>query len=74
MLLVYAQGELTVTTALQLSVVIVLLVDPVTCVDATGASMPPYNLRAAWLGISDVLFLGNLSPTPSCLSAALCPC
>jgi hypothetical protein len=51
MLLVYAQGELTVTTALQSSVVIVLPVDPVTCVDVTGASMPPYNLRAAWLGV-----------------------
>jgi N-acetylglucosamine kinase-like BadF-type ATPase len=42
------------TTALQSSVVIVLPVDPVTRVDATGASMPPYNLRAAWLGVSGV--------------------
>jgi hypothetical protein len=73
MLLVYAQGKLTVMTALQSSVIIVLLVDSVTCVDATRASMPPYNLRAAWLGIAGVLFLGNLSPTPSCLGAALCP-
>ena len=54
MLLVYAQGELTVTTALQSLVVIVLLVDPVTCVDVTGASMPPYNLHTTWLGVSGV--------------------
>ena len=54
MLLVYAQGKLTVMTALQSPVIIVLLVDPVTHVDATGASMPPYNLRVAWLGISGV--------------------
>ena len=48
------KGELTVTMALQSPVVIVLPVDPVTCVDATGASMPPYNLCAAWLGVSGV--------------------
>src|SRR6266851_5226526 len=54
MLLVYVQGKLTVMTALQSSVIIVLPVDPITRVDATGASMPPYNFHAAWLGISGV--------------------
>jgi hypothetical protein len=48
------KGKLTVTMALQSLVIIVLLVDPVTCVDATGASMPPYNLHVAWLGILGV--------------------
>src|SRR6266851_1079511 len=77
MLLVYAQGKLTVMTALQSSVVIVLLVDPITRIDATGASMLPYNFRTAWLGISDVdsssaisLLLPHIS-LPHCFAS--CP-
>ncbi|KAI9456755.1 hypothetical protein F5148DRAFT_984323 [Russula earlei] len=40
--------------ALQTPVVITLPVDPTTRIDAAGACIPPYNLRAAWLGVSGV--------------------
>jgi N-acetylglucosamine kinase-like BadF-type ATPase len=42
------------TTALQSSEGIVLPVNPTVHVDATGANTPPYNLRAAWLGVAGV--------------------
>ncbi|KAI0262556.1 hypothetical protein BC834DRAFT_828744 [Gloeopeniophorella convolvens] len=42
------------TTAFQLPAPITLPVHPATHVDAVGASVPPYNLRAAWLGVSGV--------------------
>lgn len=41
-------------TALQSPVAIALPVDPTTHADATGANVPPYNLRAAWLGVAGV--------------------
>lgn len=42
------------TTALQSPVAITLPVNPTTRTSTTGASTPPYNLRAAWLGVSGV--------------------
>ena len=50
-------GEVTssaLATALQSPVTIALPVDPTTHADATGANVPPYNLRAAWLGVAGV--------------------
>jgi N-acetylglucosamine kinase-like BadF-type ATPase len=42
------------TTALRSPAAITLPVDPTTHVDAAGASILPYNLRAAWLGVAGV--------------------
>lgn len=42
------------TAALQSPTPVTLPVDPTTHVDAAGASTPPYNLQAAWLGVSGV--------------------
>ncbi|KAI0301560.1 hypothetical protein B0F90DRAFT_1667907 [Multifurca ochricompacta] len=50
-------GEATssaLTAALKSPTPITLPVDPTTHIDASGASTPHYNLRAAWLGVSGV--------------------
>jgi N-acetylglucosamine kinase-like BadF-type ATPase len=50
-------GEITssaLATALQSPIAIALPVDPTTHADANGANVPPYNLRAAWLGVAGV--------------------